>query len=413
MNKNKRNMGIFFLGFLISGLGTVIYNFAIGLYVLQITGSGLTFSLTIMLSMIPRIIISPIAGILADKFSRKKFIILMDFLSSALLFTIFLILKKTELTLPIIYITTFLLSTFNAFFSVNIDSLIPNLVDDDKLVKLNSIDSFLDSLIKIVGPIIGGSLYLLFSIKDIIVVNAISFFISAILEIFFKIDISEKVNLGINKVKNSFFSDIKSSIIYIKNNKIVLFIIIDAMAINFIFMNLSIVIPYYCVNVIKLSAINYSIIQSSLPFGMIIASLLFAIKKTNKILVFSEIYNKTLLIAFTHIALFILTLFSINNTYNNILLFLTIFIFGYLVCFIDILMNTSLQKNIVDEFRGRVSGLVTSLSQILSPIAVLIYGLLIENFSVSTTILFSTTLFLVISFFFRKEKKYDKLIKRI
>lgn len=413
MNKNKRNMGIFFLGFLISGLGTVIYNFAIGLYVLQITGSGLTFSLTIMLSMIPRIIISPIAGILADKFSRKKFIIFMDFLSSALLFTIFLILKKTELTLPIIYITTFLLSTFNAFFSVNIDSLIPNLVDDDKLVKLNSIDSFLDSLIKIVGPIIGGSLYLLFSIKDIIVVNAISFFISAILEIFFKIDISEKVNLGINKVKNSFFSDIKSSIIYIKNNKIVLFIIIDAMAINFIFMNLSIVIPYYCVNVIKLSAINYSIIQSSLPFGMIIASLLFAIKKTNKILVFSEIYNKTLLIAFTHIALFILTLFSINNTYNNILLFLTIFIFGYLVCFIDILMNTSLQKNIVDEFRGRVSGLVTSLSQILSPIAVLIYGLLIENFSVSTTILFSTTLFLVISFFFRKEKKYDKLIKRI
>ncbi|MGB9977422.1 hypothetical protein [Thermovenabulum sp.] len=61
-----------FLGKSISLLGSYLYNFAISLYVLKMTGSGLSFSLSLVAGTLPRVIFGPFSGVLCDNFSRKK-----------------------------------------------------------------------------------------------------------------------------------------------------------------------------------------------------------------------------------------------------------------------------------------------------------------------------------------------------
>jgi len=112
------NMIIFLVGKLVSLLGSRIMNFAIGLYVLSVTGSGMNFAFTMILSTIPAIILSPIAGAIADVSNRKFMVVLMDALSGFLLIGIFISSMNHGLSLIHIYISVFFLSIFNTFFSV-------------------------------------------------------------------------------------------------------------------------------------------------------------------------------------------------------------------------------------------------------------------------------------------------------
>ncbi len=72
------NMGIFLLGKLVSLFGTRIMNFAISLYVLKFTGSGMSFAITMIVSTLPAIVLSPFAGVLADRVNRKLVGVLND-----------------------------------------------------------------------------------------------------------------------------------------------------------------------------------------------------------------------------------------------------------------------------------------------------------------------------------------------
>jgi len=405
-NIESRNIFIFSIGSLISGLGTMLYNFSIGLYVLKLTGSSLNFSITILLSMLPKIILFPIAGILADKHSRKTTIVVMDVLSFILLLTIYIAVSKNNLTLLFIYLTSILLSSFNAFFSVNIESCIPNLVSKNKIIKINSINSMINSIVRISGPILSGIAYSIFEIKYIILINAISFLISAIFELFLIIKNSDIKS----SIYSSFISNIKFSLLYIKKNKLIYLIIKYSMLINFLTLNILIAIPYYCINVIKISSSLYGIIQIALPLGMICSSFLFTTTKNKKINILKQMFIILLLIAFSHFILFIILKIELIIKMKLILLFICIFIIGFLLCNIEIPINANLQNLFDDNIRGRLNGILSSLSQILSPISIFFFGFLVDKFYVSYTILIAGAAFLILSFLlFRDINKKTKV----
>jgi len=75
------NLLLFSLGKFVSIFGTSIYTFAIGLYVLKVTGSGLSFATTLFFGLVPIILFNSIAGVMADRFDKKKVVIFMDLLN--------------------------------------------------------------------------------------------------------------------------------------------------------------------------------------------------------------------------------------------------------------------------------------------------------------------------------------------
>lgn len=80
-NQELRNICLYSIAKTVSIFGSSMYSFALGLYVLHITGSALNFAITLILGTIPMIVMNPFAGVIADKVDKKKLVVCMDLLS--------------------------------------------------------------------------------------------------------------------------------------------------------------------------------------------------------------------------------------------------------------------------------------------------------------------------------------------
>ncbi len=185
--KNK-NYVLVVLGRFVSSFGTLLQNFALSLYVLEKTGSALLFSSVIAVSLIPRFFLMPIAGVITDKFSRKKMIVNMDILSGVFVLAIsVLFLLKGELSLGVIYIIVITLNSINVFFEPSMNSILPDIIEKDKLADANSLMEMSGAIISLTAPIVAGLLYSTLGIYVILAINAVSFLLSAFSEAFIKI----------------------------------------------------------------------------------------------------------------------------------------------------------------------------------------------------------------------------------
>ena len=100
-----------------------IYTFAMGLYVLKTTGSGMGFATTLICGSIPRMICGPIAGAVADRVNRKWLVIGTDLLSSLTMLIMFILATTFGPSLLFIYVSA-LLSICASFYSVALTSSI-------------------------------------------------------------------------------------------------------------------------------------------------------------------------------------------------------------------------------------------------------------------------------------------------
>lgn len=372
------NLVLFTMGKGISVLGTSIYTFAIGLYVLKITGSGLSFATTLFFGLIPIIIFNPIAGVMADRFDKKKIVVMMDFLNGLLFTALYFISLVNDLNLVMIYSSTFLATVFTTFFGISIETAKPNIVSDKKLISINSVSKIIDSVSSILGPLIGGMIFAFIDIKVFILINGLSFIFSAILEILidFKYNLKKIIK---EKVKKGFIEDLKEGLNYILERKGVIQIFSVFIAINF-FLGFSVTVPlpFIINNVIGLSSEEFGLIQSFFPIGMIVGAIL--VKKVvdeipyKKLLTFMSFLLSVSMILLG-IPLLFINLISSNIAYLVYYLVLMI-AFGFSIAFIDIPIIYLLQKLIPDEFRGRVLSLGISIGKIVAPIALIISGFL-------------------------------------
>ncbi|WP_333657563.1 MFS transporter [Tissierella praeacuta] len=381
--KDKRqrlNFVLFSFGKFVCIFGASIYSFAIGLHVLKITGSGLNFALSIIVSIIPMIIINPFAGVIADKFNKKKIVVAMDIVNGVFLILLYIISSIYGLKTQTIYISTFITAIFTTIFSISMEAAIPNIVSENMLININSISKIIDSASSILGPMIGGIVFAFIDIRFFILFNGISYVLSGISEMF----IDFKYNYdGSKEEENSsgFVEDMKDGLEYVMKRKDIIGIFSIFITLNF-FIGLSVTIPlpYIINNLLALNSKRLGIIQSAFPIGMIIGALL--IKKIMK----TTSYKKILI--FSSLVLGICTnLLGVPILFKNLLFTNTIYtlyyygimiVFGVAISFIDIPIMYILQKLIPDEYRGRVLSIVMSVVKITLPVGLILSGFLLN-----------------------------------
>ncbi|WMM23637.1 MFS transporter [Tissierella sp. MB52-C2] len=382
--KNKterRNFILFSLGKFVSIFGASIYSFAIGLYVLEITGSGLNFALSLIVSSIPMLIINPFAGVLADKFDKKKIVVMMDIVNGTFLMLIYIISCIYGLSLPIIYISTFITTIFSTIFGISMEAAIPNIVSKDMLMNINSISKIIDSISSILGPMVGGLVFAFIDIKYFILLCGIFYVISGVSEMF--IDFRYNYH-GHEENENNinFVEDMKKGFEYIMERKDIIGIFTVFISINF-FMGLSVTVPlpYIINNVLTLGSKSLGIIQSGFPVGMIIGALL--IKRIMKKIEYKKVLMfSSFTLGICTILLGIPILFK-NMAFTTIMYTLyycgVVVVFGVTISCIDIPIMYMLQKMIPDEYRGRVLSIVMSTVKIILPIGLILSGYLLNR----------------------------------
>ena len=374
-----KNLGLFIIGKLISVFGSAIYTFAIGLYVLKQTGSGFSFALTLFVGLIPTIIFSPVAGYMSDRFDKKKIVVFMDFANGMMFLILFMLTLKFELNQPMIYISTFMTTVFTTFFGIAFEAAKPNLVADEKLMSINSLSKVIDSTALILAPVLGGLIFAFTDIQTFILINAVCFIFSAVIETMINFNYNIKSTAEIND-DGGFVEDIKDGLTYIrKSSEIVKMINVLVILNFFISFSVTVPLPYIINNLLNLSSNQYGIIQGAFPVGMILGAVAVGkiIEKIDymKLLIFSSI---TLSVAIALLGLPLVLADATSLAYMIYYISIMV-IFGIAISFIDVPILWLMQKSIPDNLRGKVLSISMSIVKLIAPLGLVISGMIINS----------------------------------
>lgn len=162
----------------ISTFGDMITFLAIPMIVYGITGSKSALSMSVLIRVIPVIFVGPFAGALVDRLNRKTIMIWSDLLRAAL--TVILLLSPDKYLLTMIYIVVFLKSLIGIFFNPAFNSTIPSIIKKDNLMSANSVFGVTANVLQFLSPFAGAALIGFFGAKAVLLIDMISFIISAV-----------------------------------------------------------------------------------------------------------------------------------------------------------------------------------------------------------------------------------------
>lgn len=360
------------------------------LYILDLTGSAAVFSTILAVSTIPYILFAPIAGLLADTINRKKIMVYLDFFSAALMFAYSIIIIDGRDNTVIVTVVMFMLSIIYTLYSPSVIASIPQIVEKDKLASANGVIQQVASVVNIVGPIVAGLLYSFVGIKIVVVINAISFLVAAILEMFLDIpDIETK-----DKFKNPLIKSIKEmskSFIYLKEKKKVVLGTILSYALTNIFVVpiLSVVSPYFIKVKLDTPSSIYGFVEAIFVSGMIIGGMLITFRP--KLFKMKKIHKTMYPMVIAIIIMAISTYLKTENKFTILGLY-SLGGFGIMLSLAlsNIISLTYIQQEIREEMLGKVSAFSTAVATVSVAPGQLIYGQLIDvNLSLFSILILS------------------------
>jgi MFS family permease len=141
------------------------------------SASGLAVGGLFIARALPPFLLGPVAGVIADRFDRRKVLILSDVLRASIVLCFLLINGPEDLWL--LYVLTVLQFSVSTFFEPARAALVPALVESDELLTANTLSSITWSVMLTLGGAIGGLTAALFGVQVSLLVDAASFLASA------------------------------------------------------------------------------------------------------------------------------------------------------------------------------------------------------------------------------------------
>jgi|GEM_PF-793177 len=186
----------------ISLVGDWLYKLALPLLVFEMTGSAVDMAGAFALTFLPFLIFSLAGGVIADRFQRRRVLILCDL--SAFVLLIALALAGGWLaSMPMVYGLAFLVASVTPIHHPSFQAFIPEIVDHDDLPKANALVSGSDNIIAIAAPILSGLIIALIGPTQTIILNALSFLVSALLVSSIPFKAKEKVDAVRRKIADT------------------------------------------------------------------------------------------------------------------------------------------------------------------------------------------------------------------
>lgn len=368
-------MRIFFivwLGQVVSLLGSKLTEFALGFWILeqtyQGTGTITQFALTVLFIYLPKVVISPLAGALVDRWNRRHVMILSDVGTSIITLLVLLLVSSNNLAVWHIYLAVIITSSLNAFQQPAYIAAISQLVPPKNLSRANGMVQASFAIAKISAPVIAGLLMKYFGLKLILFIDFMTFGIALVTLASVKFPDIKRFTRAKQKIVNQILNDTISGWHYIAVRPGLLRLIIF-IAISYFTMGMLEVVLWPMLYQPE-STEQLGIVLSIGGCGMLFASLLMSVWKGPKnrvkaIITFVGLQGVIVLIGGTRVSV---AVFAIG-------------IFGYLFAHpIIVSCNQAIwQSKVPARLQGRVFALQQTLERSLSICAYLSAGPLVDN----------------------------------
>ena len=268
----KRPFILVAAGQAVSMLGSHGVQFALIWWLAEQTSSPLMLGLSGLIAYLPMTLFSPVAGIAADRFNRKFISIFSDISMGVIALIYSLLLSSFDMPVWSVFIVLCARGIGSTFQQPAIQSIIPQLVPSDQLIKTNGWLQLINAGSFLLGPVISASLYAAFPLSVVLLSDVAGAVLASIALGFVTIPKLEK-HLEERKSAVSEFKE--GLLIFRKDEKLLLLVAAEALCM-FFYAPLSSFYPLMTSDYFGLSAIYGSFVELAFAVGMLLSSLLFS-----------------------------------------------------------------------------------------------------------------------------------------
>lgn len=372
-----KNYRYFWFGQCVSLIGTWMQTTTQGWLVLKITEKNTSFLLGLLnaVQFTPLMIFSLFAGVIVDKFSKKKILLFTQSALMIVALTQSILVWTGVIKYWHLIIIAFMLGIINTIDLPTRQSFVIELVGKKDLMNAIALNSSIFNAARILGPSIAGISIAYLGVGYGFFANAISFI---------------PVIYGISKIKvhnnkklksdNKILTEIKDGLKYISKNFTLIstFALITIMGI-FAF-NYNVLIPIFSVNVLKLDSKGYGFLMSALGMGSLFGALTMAFRSKGG-------PKKIVLNGGGFVVCSLLIIIGCTKVYYLTALFLAVV--GCFNVIFSTTANSTVQLNTEDKFRGRVMSVYSLLFTGVTPIGSLFTGAVTNNFGAAKGFIYS------------------------
>lgn len=378
--KDTKNFWMYTAGRFVSIIGTGVQDVAVPLFILHLTGSGTLMGAFMIITVAPRLVLVPIAGVIGDRVNRKWIMVWTDFGRGAVILVLAFLAAQDVITITLLFVAQLVVSFMSALFGPATSAMLPDIVEEEFLLRANSILGSVNSFSYIVGPILGGVIYGLGGIQAAFLINGVSFVASGVSELF--ITYVQKTR-KIGKVQEV-VQDLKEGVFFVRTHRGLLIILLFSLLLNFFLSPLfSVLFPYVMIVVVQFPAEQFGILQASFLTGFLIGNILLAalLAKANV----ETMVIRGLLVQIVPMVVFVGLIFpsvvealgSASWTFFSVL-FCTLVVMGVFNAFVNTPLTVETQKLAPTEFRARVFSVLEVVTQGIVPIGFGIMGILLD-----------------------------------
>ena len=369
----NRNFFLLWQGQLVSQVGSQAFLVATMYWTMQTTGSASLMGIVMMLATLPMVVLSPIGGTVADWYARRTIIIISDLLSGLSVLSLAGVLlwrpADTDLIVAWLCGVVLLSGTIRAFFQPDIMATIPDLVSEDRVASANAMMQFSAQASIFVGQGLGGVLYRVLGAPVLFIIDGISYLFSAFSEIFIQLPTVERTReASTSAAFATFWNDTRTGFHYVWQHVGMRNLLLAASLVNFCVMPVFVLLPFYVELQLGVGVAWYGFLLAAIGAGSILGYGLagaWTVSGTQQgILLRASLLGVTVLIGLLAI---------VTLPFVALALMLAV---GVLSGFINIHVLTLFQTRTPKAIRGRVLSLVVTLASAVTPLGMLLGGVL-------------------------------------
>ena len=358
-----KNFYKLWLGELISSIGSGMTAFALSVYVYKKTGSVSYVSLITLLSFMPSIILSPIGGLLADRYDRRLLMIIGDLFSGLGLVYILWSIQAGEKSIVPIFVGITFSSVFTSLLEPSYRATLTDILEEENYAKASGLIQVASSAKYLISPVIAGMILSVADIRVILLLDILTF-ITTCLMIFL---VRKSMNSETQNYKKDSFKGLLEGLFIIKENRGVYSLVIIMFFVCFFMGFIQILIRPM---ILALSSVKTAGIMESLcAVGLLIGSLWIGIAGIKKN------YSKILAVACFFCGIF-MSMTGVNE--NLDIIGISTFLFFSTLPFMNSCADVLVRVSIPNELQGRVWGLISLITQMGTVVAYIISGIMAD-----------------------------------
>lgn len=362
----NKNFLLLLQGKLVSNMGDVLYSVALSYWILETTGSKTIMGMILAMQTFVKVLFSPFGGVVSDRMSRKGIIVGSDFICGCILSIVSVLGFIGRLEIWMMMLASMMMAMAAAFFQPAVQAILPDLVAKENLSKALSANQTTVTLVQIIGQSVSGVLLSIFGPLMIFFGNGMSYFLSSFSEAWIQVPRRESTGVSL-----TFLEDFKRGLSFMLHHQVLKNFMLFICVLNFFGKGAFVLLlPYFMENSAFCGTTGYGFATAFMTGGTLISVMLYGFLKLNG--------KQRYLCWLGSILVESIGIVMCTSARNLMWIIIALVIFGFGNALMNIIFSEIQYEIIPDDKRGKVMGLLSTLSMGLTPISMAFFSMMAD-----------------------------------